>query len=111
MELEISQSQLAERIGVKVDTIRNWERNRSTPTLRHQPEVLEFLGYDPTPNEPKNFGQKLLKYRRDRGMTQKELASQIGIDPTTLSRLERGRGNRCFLSVVRKADHFLNDHC
>lgn len=107
MELGILQSQLAERFGVEVDTIRNWERNRSRPTLRYRPAILEFLGYDPVPKEPETLGEKLLKYRRDRGMTQKELARRIGIDPGTISRLERGMKNRSFASVIHKAERFL----
>lgn len=55
------------------------------------------------------LGQKLLKYRRDQGMTQKELARQIGIDPTTLSRLERNSGNRIFRSILEKALGFLEE--
>ena len=109
MELEISQSQLAEPFGVQTDTVRNWERNKSKPTLRYYPRIQEFLGYDPAPNEPKTIGEKLLKYRRDRGITQMELARQIGIDPTTLSRLEKNKG-RCFDMVLKKVLEFLNTH-
>lgn len=106
MELGFSQKELADQFGVEVDTIRNWERNRTAPTLRYLPTVTEFLGYDPGPNEPKNLGEKLLKYRRDRGITQKNLARRVGIDPTTLSRLERNKG-RFFASVLRKVSAFL----
>lgn len=42
-------------------------------------------------------------------MTQKELARQIGIDPSTLSRLERDKG-RCFDTVLKKVHDFLNTH-
>ena len=110
MELEISQSQLAERLRVRTDTIRNWERNRTSPALGYLPMVLEFLGYDPAPIATETLGEKLLKYRRDRGITQKELAQQIGIDPTTLSRLERNQGKRFFQNVLKKVNDFLREH-
>ena len=50
--------------------------------------------------------ERLLKYRRDNGLTQKELALQIGIDPTTLSSLERNRGKH-FSSVLQKVNSYL----
>ncbi|MBI3585518.1 MAG: helix-turn-helix transcriptional regulator [Ignavibacteriales bacterium] len=34
----------------------------------------------------------MIQYRKSHGITQKELARQIGVDPTTLSRLERKIG-------------------
>lgn len=110
MELGLLQSRLAERLGVEVDTIRNWERNRSRPTLKYLPTCLGFLGYDPSFVVPETIGEKLLKYRRDRGITQKELALRIGIDPSTLSRLERGKGNRSFEKVVRRIEDYFADH-
>ena len=110
MEIGLLQSQLAQHLGVRTDTLRNWEWNRTLPTLRYHPRVLEFLGYDPAPNEPKSLGERLLKYRRDQGFTQRDLACQIGIDPTTLSRLERNRGKRLFQNVLEKVNDFLGAH-
>ncbi|MEX1138902.1 MAG: helix-turn-helix transcriptional regulator [Bacteroidota bacterium] len=106
LELKLLQKDVARLIAVDETTVYNWERGYTKPPLRHMPKILEFLGYDPSPNEPRTIGEKLLKYRRDRGMTQKELARQIGIDPTTLSRLERNK-NRCFSSVLKKSSEFF----
>ena len=36
----------------------------------------------------------LKKYRIERGISQKEMAEILEIDPTTLSRIERGKGSR-----------------
>lgn len=55
--------------------------------------------------EAVSWGQ--LKYRRDRAITQKELARQIGIDPTTLSRLERNKENRVFRAVNQRVEAVL----
>jgi len=97
-------------VGVDETTVYNWERGYTRPPLRHMPTILEFLGYDPARGEPRTLGEKLLKYRQDRGMTQKELAREIGIDPTTLSRLERNRAKRFFRCVLRKVEAFLGKH-
>jgi len=110
MELGLLQKDIATLVGVDKTTVYNWERGYTKPPLRCLPKVLEFLGYDPSPIEPKTLGEQLLRYRRDRGITQKELAQLIGIDPTTLSRLERSNGKRCFRSVLQKVDDFLREH-
>jgi transcriptional regulator with XRE-family HTH domain len=109
LELNLVQRELAERIGVEVDTILNWEHNRSTPTLRHLPKVIAFLGYNPLIKKPETLGEQALQYRKRCGVSQKELARQVGIDPTTLSRLERNQGT-CFPSVLRKVSTFVNAH-
>ncbi len=107
LELKLLQKDVAQLVGVDETTVYNWERGYTRTPFRYMPRILEFLGYDPSPNEPKTLGEKLLKYRRDRGMTQKELARLIGIDPGTLSRLERGKGNRSFHDVLRKVAAFF----
>ena len=71
------------------------------------PNIIEFLSYDPTTGEANTLGEKLLQYRKNRGVTQKDLAKQIGIDPTTLSRLERKQG-RQNPSVLQKATRFVD---
>jgi len=109
LKLSLLQRQLAERLGVKADTVLNWEHNRTRPTLRHLPKVTAFLGYDPNPSDPKNLREKVLKYRKRCGISQKELARQIGIDPTTLSRLEKRKG-RCSPSIMRKVSAFLDSY-
>jgi DNA-binding XRE family transcriptional regulator len=55
------------------------------------PKIIEFLGYDPTASVPTTLGERLRKYRKSHGLNQKQLAKMIGIDPTTLSRVEGGR--------------------
>lgn len=43
------QKDAAKQIGVDEATIFNWESNETTPTIRHIPRVIEFLGYNPLP--------------------------------------------------------------
>ncbi|MBI2618772.1 MAG: transcriptional regulator [Ignavibacteriales bacterium] len=109
LELGLLQREVADRLSVKVDTILNWEHNRTAPTLRCLPGVIAFLGYDPSDDNPRTLGEKLMKYGKSCGMSQKEMASRIGIDATTLSRLERDKG-RCFDTVLKKVHDFLNTH-
>ena len=106
LDLKLLQKDVARLVGVDETTVYNWERGYTGPPLRYVPKILEFLGYNPASDEPISLGGKLLKYRRDRGLTQKQLARQIGIDPTTLSRLERGV-RHAFQNTLRKIDQFL----
>jgi transcriptional regulator with XRE-family HTH domain len=39
----------------------------------------------------KTLGEKIVNYRRLSGITQKELAEFLKVDPTTLARWERGK--------------------
>jgi hypothetical protein len=67
----------------------NWERNRTEPALRHWPQIIAFLGYDPLPC-PSTLAESLVHFRTVRGMTQAQFAGMLGVDPTTLARWERG---------------------
>ena len=63
--------------------------------------VIEFLGFSPL-LDGATMAQRLVNRRTTLGLTQKEFARRIGVDPGTLSRWERG--NRLpqgeFLSAV-----------
>lgn len=77
-------------MGVDEATIYNWEGQRTTPALFAMPAIARFLRYDPLP-EAESIGSKLIRYRKARGISQKQLATRLGVDPCTLSRWERGQ--------------------
>ena len=103
------QADVARILGVTESTVINWEKDRTKPTLRFMPKVIEFLGCEPSIGDVETLGGRSVLYRRSRGMTQKALAKQIGIDPTTLSRLESNRG-RCLPAVLKRVSAFLICH-
>ena len=86
------QREVAGRLGVHKDTIYNWEGNRKSPQLRFVPRIIAFLGYVPEYTTPRTLGERILIARRLLGLTQKELARWLGIDPSTLGRWERNEG-------------------
>ncbi len=61
------------------------------------PRVIRFLGYYPFP-KPQTLSDRLIAFRRLRGLSIKELARQLGIDEGTLAKWENGErgpaGNR-----------------
>jgi len=80
---------LKKRLGVTESSIWNWEAGHSHPNLRYLPAIIAFLGYTPLP-EAKTLGERLVRHRKTLGMSQKEAAHQLGVDPGTLARWERG---------------------
>ena len=85
------QKEVAARLGVSKDTVRNWELNRTKPDLRLIPRILSFLDLERAPGvDSSSAGELLVAHRRALGMSQSEMAKRIRIDPTTLSRWERG---------------------
>ena len=43
LDLKLLQKEVAQKLGVNQDTICNWENNRTSPTLRFIPKIVEFL--------------------------------------------------------------------
>ena len=84
------QKDVAELVGVCTDTVTNWEKNRSNPDLRARPNVIDFLGYDPRLSD-QSMATQLTSLPRARGLSQKELAKIMQIDPSTLSKWEQGK--------------------
>jgi len=89
LDLNLSQPQVAKIFNVTTDSVTNWELNRSEPSLNQIPKIILFLNYKPDINE-----NLIKRYRTEKGISQKELAKILYIDPTTLSRIERAKGSR-----------------
>lgn len=88
-QLAITQEHAAALARVSSFTLINWETGRTTPSIRHWPSVIGFLGYDPLPT-PDTVAGRLFALRRRRGLPKGALARQLGIDPGTLHRWEAG---------------------
>lgn len=83
------QKDVARLIGVTVLTITNWERNATEPELRFMPTIIDFLGAYHEPR-PDSLPRRLVAARRAMGLSQREAARRMGVDPSTLARWERG---------------------
>ncbi len=91
LELGLFQARVAKIIGVNESTITNWEKEHTKPMLWTIPKITEFLGYEQNLIPTLTSGQKIKAYRHIRGISQKELACQLGDDQTTLGRWERDK--------------------
>jgi transcriptional regulator with XRE-family HTH domain len=91
LDLKMLQKEVAERFGTTVCTVRNWEKNRSSPSLIFIPRIIRFLGYTPCDTSNQDFGKKITAKRRSLGLRQKDLAKIIGVDPSTIRYWEKGK--------------------
>jgi len=48
LDRELTQYQVAIEIGVRTDTITNWELNRNQPSIRFHSLIFDFLGFVPS---------------------------------------------------------------
>jgi len=106
LDLGLLQKDVAGQITVDPTTIRHWELNFSQPALSFIPKIIKFLGYNPFSPQATSMGLRIYYYRRIRGISQEKLARQIGINPGTLSKLERGR-SKPFSSTIEKISNSL----
>ena len=102
------QKDVAKLFGITLFTIINWEKGRTEPTVSNIPTLIQFLGYDPeSPVEATSICERLKAWRRDRGITQKEAARSMGVDPSTWSSWEGG-GTIVCLNHRRLVASFLH---
>lgn len=92
---QLTQRQLAERVGVTETTIANWEQGRSglewmtrlsrlCQTLNcNLPDLIQVTEAAVVPC--------ITTLREQHGFTQRQLADQIGVTETTIANWERGR--------------------
>jgi len=90
--LRLLQREVADKLGCDEATVHNWEINRTSPQLRFIPRIIQFLGYMPDDTQVEGLGQQIVAARRRLGLSQRELARRLVVDPSTLGRWERNEG-------------------
>ncbi len=81
-ELKLYQRELAERLGVDHLTVHNWETGKTRPGVAHFPALIAFLGYDPGQPAKRKVAALLKAKRRQLGLTQREVARLLDVDPS-----------------------------
>ena len=97
------QKDVAQAIGVTVDTILNWELNYTEPSVAYYPKVMDYLGYCPIPNDADvtSLGALVHRHRIHRGLTLRKAAVQMGVDPGALSEWEHGARTPLAKSAIK----------
>jgi len=88
-ELRLFQREAAAMMGIAVETLINWEKDRTRPVAAQFRPVVAFLGYDPTP-DPRTLAERLEAKRRALGVTFDQVAQYLGWDRATLNRYVHG---------------------
>ena len=92
LDLKLEQDDLAKMFNANRGTIANWEQNRFEPAIEFMPKIFEFLEYIPKDLfRAETLPEKILFYRQIHGLTQKELAKQVGVDPCSIMDWENGK--------------------
>ena len=90
LQLGIHQKDAAHIFRVDTNTILNWEKGYTTPENHQTPTLIKFLGYDFEPPCPASIPEHLKAYRREFGLSHRQAAKRIGVDPSTWLRWEHG---------------------
>lgn len=83
----LKQTEVAKLIGAEEATIVHWELNQTRPAIQFYPAIIEFLEYNPLP-QGETVAEHLLFSRQTLGLTQRELAVKLGVDPTSIANWE-----------------------
>jgi DNA-binding transcriptional regulator YiaG len=91
---------------VSAKTYDNWEQGKHEPEVMFLPAVIAFLGYDPYPVSA-SLSERILAARRRQGISQRELARRLGLDPTTVQAWEKGKVLRRYPRLVRLFEEYV----
>jgi transcriptional regulator with XRE-family HTH domain len=91
---------------VSPKTYEYWERGRHEPEDRFFPGVVRFLGYDPSP-APVSLPERIRAKRRREGISQRELAGRLGLDPGTVKVWEAGAVVRPYPRIAAIFEHYV----
>jgi transcriptional regulator with XRE-family HTH domain len=86
------QRDVSKAIGVDTLTVCNRENNLTTPRLYSLPNIYQVLGCNPSQNNATTPGEKIKEHRIQHRLRLRRLAKQLGIEPGTLARWEKGEG-------------------
>lgn len=107
MDLRLSREAVGKILNVSVYAVKEWEEGNASPTVTRMPGVVRFLGYAPFDLQSLSEGEKIRASRRLLGLEREEAARRLGVDVSTLSSWENGKGikKRAYLPLI---EAFIN---
>lgn len=89
LDLGLLQKDVAVRIGLDQSTVRNCESDATTAIRQYWQPIIQFPGYEPFA-AARTLAEELILRRKVLGLSEKNLAKYLRVDPSTLGRWERG---------------------
>lgn len=92
MDLMLTQCEAAIMLKVTECSVFNWEKSRSLPKVKHYPDIISFLGYNPFENEidTETLHGKLKWHRTKMGLSYRNLGKILDVDGSTIAKWEDG---------------------
>lgn len=92
IEADLTQAELAEKLGAKQPTIWSWEKGISSPGPKYRKAIENLFGvsYDDV-QKIGSFGEWLSQARGRKGLTRAQLAEKSGVSQITIYFIEKGR--------------------
>lgn len=90
LEFDQTQENMAIRFRISLTAYNSWEANRVVPKLAKWPEIVRFIGYDPTP-PPTKFSQAVAALRRSLGLDKHQFAKRLQVDVKSVLNWEASR--------------------
>lgn len=90
MDRGLLQKELATLMGVCEDTVVGWELRETTPTIGQMPNIIRIIGYLPVDFDISTLGGRIRHYRHVNGVSQEELAKELGLNESTIFHYEKG---------------------
>jgi transcriptional regulator with XRE-family HTH domain len=110
LDLGLRQQDVAGQLGVNRRTYENWEAGKHEPEVRYWPGVVSVLGYDPSPEVTcLSLGERIKAARRRDGLSQRQLAERLKLDPTTVQAWESGQVRRRYPRLLRLFEEYVKD--
>jgi transcriptional regulator with XRE-family HTH domain len=101
LDLGLLQKDVAAQIICTVNSITNWELNRSRPEIQYIPRIIAFLGYDPNGDWTSgSLGERLRLQRERLGLSREKTARLLRTDESNLASWETGRHRPTRKSLV-----------
>ena len=88
IENGLSQKEIAEQVGVRTDSVTNWELGRNEPQIQFMPKIIKLLG--DSGEKESNQNEVIRKFRESLGLSRRKFSLAIGIDDSTLAKIESG---------------------
>jgi transcriptional regulator with XRE-family HTH domain len=110
----LSQTELAEKLGVSQVLISNWEKAKRSPSPEHQAKLARILGAADGNNVGGDFldaspvAAWVKKERISRGFSIPELADKSGLTPPAIYRIESGQTRNLREATRKKLEQVLS---